>query len=178
MGCNSSKYAAPPSNVQTNDADCAKYYGLNSDTKINDLYDVEFKKKLGKGHYAVVFLGTDRRSERKVAVKRVNKAKSRKDRLELEVNILRQVGGHPHIVRLFDVFDTPKDLYLVMELVTGGELFDHLVSKGPYSEKEAAGHMRAVAQAVQYLHSKNIVHRDLKPENLLLTSKEKMLRSK
>ena len=48
MGCNSSKYAAPPSNVQTNDADCAKYYGLNSDTKINDLYDVEFKKKLGK----------------------------------------------------------------------------------------------------------------------------------
>ena len=83
------------------------------------------------------------------------------------------MGGHPHIVRLYDVFDTAKDLYLVMELVTGGELFDHLVSKGPYSEKEAAGHIKAVAEAVQYLHSKNIVHRDLKPENLLLTSKGK-----
>jgi len=174
MGCNNSAMASPsggsPGSV-TLEGDCAKYYSQESETKITDLYDVDFKKKLGKGHYAVVFPAVDKRNTRKVAVKRINKSKSRKDRLKLEVNILRKVGGHPHIVRLYDVFDTPKDLYLVMELVTGGELFDHLVSKGPYSEKVASSHMQAVASAVEYLHSKNIVHRDLKPENLLLTSR-------
>ena len=69
---------------------------------------------------------------------------------------------HPHCVKLIDIFDNDKKLYLVLELLTGGELFDRIVSKGNYSEKEAASLVRDVASAIKYLHSINIVHRDLK----------------
>ena len=70
---------------------------------------------------------------------------------------------------LRDVFETDDEWYLVMELVTGGELFERLVRQGPYSEKEASRLMRQMAQAIAWLHSQGVVHRDLKPENLLLS---------
>ena len=69
------------------------------------------------------------------------------------------------------MFLTETEVQLVMELLRGGELFDRMVERGPYSEAEASRHVRKIGEALQYLHSKGIVHRDLKPENLILTDK-------
>jgi len=74
---------------------------------------------------------------------------------------------HPHILPLIDVFETKDYIYLVLELVTGGELFDKIVERGNYTEKDASDIVRQILEAVQYLHSQGVVHRDLKPENLL-----------
>jgi len=86
-----------------------------------------------------------------------------------EVEIMHKVH-HPHAVELVEMFETKKKIWMVMELLTGGELFDRIVSKGSYSEKEASGVVRAVASALEYLHATGITHRDLKPENLLYKS--------
>jgi serine/threonine protein kinase len=71
---------------------------------------------------------------------------------------------------LFEIFDEPKKMMLVMELVTGGELFDRIVAKGSYTEKDAAGVILQLCDALKYMHEKKIVHRDLKPENILCAS--------
>jgi calcium/calmodulin-dependent protein kinase I len=77
---------------------------------------------------------------------------------------------HANIVQLLDVFEDKTFKYLVMELVTGGELFDRIVEKGSYTERDASHLIRQVLEAVDYMHDKGIVHRDLKPENLLYYS--------
>jgi len=92
-------------------------------------------------------------------------------RLQTEVDILTQVE-HPHIIYLKEVFDTPDTLYLVMELILGGELFDKITEIGAYSERTAAELVRNIVSAVEYLHSMQIAHRDLKPTNLLLKSSD------
>eukprot|EP00126_Sphaerothecum_destruens_P013299 Sdes_comp22755_c0_seq1m21160 len=75
---------------------------------------------------------------------------------------------HPNIIKLYEVVDTPKTLYLVMEYASGGEVFDYLVAHGKMKEKEARIKFRQILSAVQYCHSKRVIHRDLKAENLLL----------
>src|SRR4051812_36569776 len=69
---------------------------------------------------------------------------------------------HPNCVKLYEMFETSKKLYMVLELLTGGELFDRIVAKGSYSEKEAAAIIKDIASAIKYLHSIGVVHRDLK----------------
>lgn len=136
---------------------------------INDTYEI--KNEIGKGAFSVVFLAQNKQTGEKVAVKTIDKqqAKETQDdkRLKTEVAILKQVK-HPNIVSLKDLFETNDKLYLVMELVTGGELFDKIVEKGQYTEKDASAIVKKILSAVQYLHGLNIAHRDLKPENLLL----------
>lgn len=77
---------------------------------------------------------------------------------------------HPNIIKLYDMYSNSTKLYLIMELVNGGELFDRIVDKGSYTEQDAAQLISKICMAVKYLHSKDIVHRDLKPENLLYAS--------
>jgi calcium-dependent protein kinase len=77
---------------------------------------------------------------------------------------------HPNIVRLFEVYQDPKRYFIVTEHCSGGELFDHIIKRPNYSERDAAVILKQVLSAVSYCHSMKIVHRDLKPENLLLDS--------
>jgi serine/threonine protein kinase len=77
---------------------------------------------------------------------------------------------HPNCVNLIALFQSPKKVYMVLELLTGGELFDRIISKGSFSEKEASDLMGTLTSAIKYLHGVGIVHRDLKPENLLYSS--------
>jgi len=130
----------------------------------------ELKHELGRGAFSIVYLATYRSTGQQYAVKVINKKDLGKDyekNLKMEVDILKKVN-HANIIALKELFDTPDKLYLVMELVTGGELFDKIVEKGSYTEKEASELVRKIVSAVDYLHNLGIVHRDLKPENLLL----------
>jgi calcium/calmodulin-dependent protein kinase I len=130
----------------------------------------EMKQELGKGAFSVVYLAVNKNTGEKVAIKIIDKHETKQEdqkRLKTEVEILKRVK-HPNIICMKDLFDTPDKLYLVIELVTGGELFDKIVEKGQYSEQEASQIVRKILSAVEYLHQNNIAHRDLKPENLLL----------
>lgn len=108
-----------------------------------------------------------------VAVKILNKAKikqlSMEEKVRREINILH-LCTHPHIIRLYEVIDTPTDIFLVIEFVSNGELFDYIVTKGRLSADEARNFFHQIISGVEYCHFQKIVHRDLKPENLLLDS--------
>ncbi|XP_056302174.1 serine/threonine-protein kinase MARK2 isoform X3 [Danio aesculapii] len=127
-------------------------------------------KTIGKGNFAKVKLAKHILTGREVAVKIIDKTQlnsSSLQKLFREVRIMKLLN-HPNIVKLFEVIETEKTLYLVMEYASGGEVFDYLVAHGRMKEKEARAKFRQIVSAVQYCHQKCIVHRDLKAENLLL----------
>lgn len=130
-------------------------------------------KNLGIGAFGKVKLATHAITNHKVAVKILNKAKIKQlgmeEKVQREINILH-LCTHPHIIRLYEVIDTPTDIFLVNEYVSGGELFDYIVSKGRLSADEARNFFHQIVSGVEYCHFQKIVHRDLKPENLLLDS--------
>merc|ERR1711879_299457 len=124
---------------------------------------------LGRGAFSVVKNVTSKRSGRKYAVKIIDKKNVGQDmqRLRIEIDILTRVK-HPNIINLKEIMEDDETLYIITELVTGGELFDKIVELGAYTESDAAELVIKMVSAIDYLHKKNIVHRDLKPENLLL----------
>ncbi|XP_023650444.1 serine/threonine-protein kinase MARK2 isoform X11 [Paramormyrops kingsleyae] len=129
-------------------------------------------KTIGKGNFAKVKLARHVLTGKEVAVKIIDKTQlnsSSLQKLFREVRIMKMLN-HPNIVKLFEVIETEKTLYLVMEYASGGEVFDYLVAHGRMKEKEARAKFRQIVSAVQYCHQKCIVHRDLKAENLLLDS--------
>ena len=126
--------------------------------RLEDLYEVNYDRRIGTGHYGTVYYGRARDTGCGVAVKVLQRARSRPERLENEVDILRRVS-HPAVVALRDVFETPDTVVIVTELVEGGELFDRLVKRGPFSERAAAAVVRQIASAIAYLHSQGIIHR-------------------
>nr|XP_046174742.1 serine/threonine-protein kinase MARK2 isoform X2 [Oncorhynchus gorbuscha] len=129
-------------------------------------------KTIGKGNFAKVKLARHVLTGKEVAVKIIDKTQlnsSSLQKLFREVRIMKLLN-HPNIVKLFEVIETEKTLYLVMEYASGGEVFDYLVAHGRMKEKEARAKFRQIVSAVQYCHQKCIVHRDLKAENLLLDS--------
>jgi len=93
------------------------------------------------------------------------------DQFFVEIKVLKALN-HPNIIRLVESYETPDRIYMVMEVMKGGELFDYVVEKGTLSEEEASVLVRKITSAVAHMHNQNIIHRDLKPENLLLTSKD------
>nr|6C9D_A Chain A, Serine/threonine-protein kinase MARK1,Serine/threonine-protein kinase MARK1 [Homo sapiens]6C9D_B Chain B, Serine/threonine-protein kinase MARK1,Serine/threonine-protein kinase MARK1 [Homo sapiens] len=128
------------------------------------------QKTIGKGNFAKVKLARHVLTGREVAVKIIDKTQLNPTSLQKlfrEVRIMK-ILNHPNIVKLFEVIETEKTLYLVMEYASGGEVFDYLVAHGRMKEKEARAKFRQIVSAVQYCHQKYIVHRDLKAENLLL----------
>uniref|UniRef100_A0A8C8DB71 Serine/threonine-protein kinase DCLK2 n=1 Tax=Oryzias sinensis TaxID=183150 RepID=A0A8C8DB71_9TELE len=138
-----------------------------SSSIINEKYKVG--KVIGDGNFAVVKECVERATGQEFALKIIDKARcSGKEHLiENEVAVLRRVR-HPSIIQLMEVDETPTQLFLVMELVKGGDLFDAITSSTKYSERDASAMVYNLAGAVKYLHRMNIVHRDIKPENLLV----------
>uniref|UniRef100_A0A3B3QRE1 MAP/microtubule affinity-regulating kinase 3 n=1 Tax=Paramormyrops kingsleyae TaxID=1676925 RepID=A0A3B3QRE1_9TELE len=127
-------------------------------------------KTIGKGNFAKVKLARHVLTGKEVAVKIIDKTQMNSSSLQKlfrEVRIMKLLN-HPNIVKLFEVIETEKTLYLVMEYASGGEVFDYLVAHGRMKEKEARAKFRQIVSAVQYCHQKYIVHRDLKVKNLLL----------
>lgn len=130
--------------------------------------------ELGRGGFGLVHLGRDKQSDEAVAIKRVCKQTTSKDKFLQEVEILRAMGGRHNIVGLCEAFETKDAYVLVTELVDGQELFDHLVSNGVFTQSRAQTLTRDIAQTLAYLHSNGVVHGDLKPENILLSRKSSM----
>ncbi|XP_068097369.1 serine/threonine-protein kinase BRSK2-like isoform X3 [Hyperolius riggenbachi] len=131
------------------------------------------EKTLGKGQTGLVKLGVHCITGQKVAIKIVNREKLSESvlmKVEREIAILKLIE-HPHVLKLHDVYENKKYLYLVLEHVSGGELFDYLVKKGRLTPKEARKFFRQIISALDFCHSYSICHRDLKPENLLLDEK-------
>jgi len=138
----------------------------------NDVY--KLGEKLGEGAFSIVKKGVHCQTRDAYAVKVVHRAKlTREDEIALmdEISVLNELN-HEHIIRLYDVFEEPKYYYLITEILEGGELFDRIVSKSYYNEKEARDTCRILFEALQYCHQRKIAHRDLKPENLLLMSQD------
>lgn len=133
------------------------------DKRFDDHYDLG--KELGRGATAIVYKCTVKGMDQAWAVKKMDKRVENKTILT-EVGILLKLD-HPNIVRMKEVFESEDYVYIVLELVTGPELFERIVSQQFYSEEQAATSVRDIITAVEYLHKNDIVHRDLKPENIL-----------
>jgi len=137
------------------------------ENELKKKYEID-KGTLGTGNFATVKKAKKKENGVMYAVKIIDKSKVEDmGDIEREIEIMGCID-HPNVINLFEVFDEPKKMNLIMELVTGGELFDRIVAKGSYTEKDAANNMLTLCTALDYLHAKKIVHRDLKPENILL----------
>ncbi|XP_035498943.2 death-associated protein kinase 2 isoform X1 [Scophthalmus maximus] len=139
---------------------------------VDDFYEIG--EELGSGQFAIVKRCTEKSTGTEYAAKFIKKRQSRASRrgvrreeIEREVVILQELQ-HPNIVALHDVYENRTDVVLILELVSGGELFDFLAQKESLSEEEATQFIKQVLDGVQYLHSKRIAHFDLKPENIML----------
>ena len=156
-------------------------------SKKRNIYDhYEIKSLLGEGTSGHVYHGTDKESGKDWAVKIIptknlsllDAASNKGDKSEREPSELTKEAElllslrHPHIIHLEDIFADNKRLFLVMELSSGGDLFDRIVKKKSYPEHEAKIVMTQILQAMAYLHEQNIAHRDIRPENIMLMNKE------
>ncbi|KAK3162240.1 hypothetical protein QOZ80_1BG0087250 [Eleusine coracana subsp. coracana] len=133
-------------------------------------------KELGRGQFGVTSLCTHKATGERFACKTIAKRKlSTKEDVEdvrREVQIMYHLAGQPNIVELKGAYEDKQSVHLVMELCAGGELFDRIIAKGKYTEREAAALLRTIVEIVHTCHSLGVIHRDLKPENFLLLSKD------
>ena len=139
---------------------------------INNYY--EFIKELGKGSYGQVLRCQNKETGNVYACKKMSKKKIKnKKQFQTELNLLRTTD-HPNIIKLYDIYEDNKYIYLIMEECNGGEFFDSLAKrakeKNMYTEKECARIFKQILEAVNYLHAHGVCHRDLKPENILFSN--------
>lgn len=162
MGCGSSKVGDPSLNDKV----------PTQKIPITDVYELD-SQILGEGSFAYVVKGEHKETGEEVAIKVINRSEMSQQNTDIEdeINALAEVSDHPNIIKLHAVFLNKTNFYLVMELCTGGDLFNKIVETGSFSEKDAAMYCRQLAGALKYMHSHGITHRDLKPENLLLDAK-------
>lgn len=151
--------------------DLADWVGVlkRARANIEDWYTVD--KEIGRGSYGTVFLGKDRDTQEKVAIKIIRKNPSSKRQtkfLEREIKILQSVD-HPNVIVTVDVFEDAKQVALVSEFMEGGELFDRIIADKAFTEDKARDVTKQILSGINHLHSLQIVHRDIKPENVLCT---------
>uniref|UniRef100_A0A3B4X6Y1 non-specific serine/threonine protein kinase n=1 Tax=Seriola lalandi dorsalis TaxID=1841481 RepID=A0A3B4X6Y1_SERLL len=143
--------------------------------RVEDFYEIG--EELGSGQFAIVKQCREKSTGLQFAAKFIKKRQSiassrgvRREEIEREVYILQQIQ-HPNIVTLHDVYENRTDVVLILELVSGGELFDFLAQKESLSEEEATQFIKQILEGVNYLHARKIAHFDLKPENIMLLDK-------
>ncbi|XP_042385465.1 calcium-dependent protein kinase 20-like [Zingiber officinale] len=133
-------------------------------------------QELGRGEFGITYLATDTSTGDRFACKSISKKKLRTavdiEDVRREVEIMRHMPSHPHVVSLKDTYEDDAAVHLVMELCEGGELFDRIVARGHYTERAAAGIMRTIIEVIQECHKNGVMHRDLKPENFLFGNKK------
>ena len=173
----------PPPTARTQvrrSADLRRYQTLrkmdenSTKASLDSRYDIDWDKPIGEGSFGAVYVAKDRKTGEKVAVKKISKRYTNQNEFYREMNALlhlRKAGGHPGICSLREHFNERGHYYVILDLVSGGELFDHLVEQGAYSEADAARLIREVASSLLFIHGLNLTHGDLKPENLMLSSK-------
>ncbi|OAF67627.1 hypothetical protein A3Q56_04643, partial [Intoshia linei] len=144
------------------------FKGSQRSRTFDNVYDLN--EELGAGATSKVYKCYDKLMKKHWAAKFILKTIGKKA-AKAEISILLKIN-HPNIVRLREVYETKKHIIMILEHVTGGELFDRIIEKGYYTEKDAAKAMSYVLEGLSYLHKNEIVHRDLKPENLLYESTE------
>jgi serine/threonine protein kinase len=132
--------------------------------------DYLVKRDLGSGNFAVVRLAVHKRTGARVAIKVIDRHKFgatnlKKDAIQGEIDILKRLN-HDGIIRVIDIYETPDEISIVMELVEGGDLFDRIVEKKRYAEEEARALFYRLAECIKYLHDEGVAHRDLKPESM------------
>lgn len=175
MGCCCSK-TLPPSDL-VSDQEPGTILGKPL-KDINKLYIIG--KELGKGNFGTTYMCKEIATNNSYACKSILKknlrSKEEKEAVKTEIQILDHVSGQPNIVQIKGVYEDKKCIHIVMELCSGGELFDKIdalaKSESCYSEKDAAGIFRSIVNAVQICHSLAVIHRDLKPENFLFSSED------
>lgn len=133
-------------------------------------YDFNEEDIVGRGSFSVVYKAhLKRNTNEEYAIKKVDKKQTHRGEMYCELEIMSKLK-HQHIVYFKEIFEDNDSYYVVMELITGGELFDRIITFKHYSEKDTARIMAQCFSAIKYMHQNNIVHRDLKPENILLSS--------
>jgi calcium-dependent protein kinase len=141
---------------------------------IKQLYTLS--KELGRGQFGITYLCTENATGHSYACKSILRRKlvNKKDGddIKREVNIMQHLSGQPNTVEFRGVYEDSQSVHLVMELCAGGELFDRIIAKGHYSERDAAKIFREIVNVVHACHFMGVMHRDLKPENFLLSSKD------
>ncbi|GLT91955.1 hypothetical protein SLE2022_098160 [Rubroshorea leprosula] len=141
---------------------------------IKSLYNLD--KELGRGQFGITYLCTEKATGTKYACKSISHQKlgtqNDIDNVRREVAILQHMTGQPNIVEFKGAYEDKQALHLVMELCSGGDLFDRIIAKGSYSEREAATIGRQIVNVVHACHFMGVMHRDLKPENFLMVSKD------
>ncbi|KAI8470620.1 MAG: kinase-like domain-containing protein [Monoraphidium minutum] len=141
---------------------------------VKSLYEI--RRILGQGQFGTTRLVVDKKSGEKLACKSISKRKLQTPEdiadVQREVQIMHHLEGHPNVVALRGAYEDKHHVHLVMELCSGGELFDRIVERGHYTERDAADLLRTIVKVVGHCHDMNVIHRDLKPENFLLVDKD------
>ncbi|GAB4851606.1 Calcium-dependent protein kinase 14 [Ancistrocladus abbreviatus] len=154
----------------------SKLVVLNDPTGHDIELTYELGRELGRGEFGITYICTEMSNGEVFACKKISKRKLKTavdiEDVRREVQILRHLPAHPHIVSLKATYEDHEAVYLVMECCEGGELFDRIVARGHYTERAAAGVMRTIAEVVQFCHKNGVMHRDLKPENFLFANKK------
>lgn len=138
--------------------------------------DFKFLKKIGKGSFADVYLASDLGTQELVAVKAINKSHYLRNpggtiALINEISIMKKLD-HPNIIKIHRIYESDTHVSLVLDYLEGGELFQRILQKGRYDEKDASKLTEKLLRVLDYMSSLNIVHRDIKLENIILVSKE------
>ncbi|KAL7525461.1 hypothetical protein ACHAXR_001014, partial [Thalassiosira sp. AJA248-18] len=151
-------------------------HGKERDMDMNEKYDIDFNTVLGEGAYGRVHPARLVETGENVALKKISKQYTNSTSFSSETDALLRIydnGGHPNISGLRDMYDIGNHYYLILDLARGGEMFDHLIQHGQYSEFDASRLVTEILSALAFLHNIGVVHADLKPENILLCSRKK-----